>query len=122
MSPIPNYLPKSIDTYENELDIRWTNKELDEVFEYAAEIDSELINNVMGGDAGREIKRSVLHMGWMFCLLLAISCWGGQWGIYIPISSIAFMMSQHQQSDAAPIDLMRMSIRASINMSCFILQ
>ncbi|MFS6537588.1 hypothetical protein V6D52_09740 [Idiomarina loihiensis] len=55
---------KSSDTYENELDgSDGQTKELDEVFEYAAEIDSELINNVMGGDAGREIKRSVLHNG-----------------------------------------------------------
>ncbi|MDM7861923.1 hypothetical protein QTP81_15070 [Alteromonas sp. ASW11-36] len=103
------------DIYENELDSSdRQRKELDEVFEYAAEIDSELINNVMGGNAGRDIKKSVLQNGVdALAYYVPFHVRGGQWGIYIPLSSIAFMISQvFHKVDAPPIDIMRMSVRA----------
>jgi hypothetical protein len=86
----------------------------DEIFEYGAEIDTDLFDNVMGGDAGNEIKTSLMVKGVdALAFYVPFHVRGGQWGIYIPVSSIAYMMTNvFKNIDAAPIDLMRMSIRA----------
>jgi hypothetical protein len=88
--------------------------QFDEVFEYGAAIDRNLIQDVMGGRAGDDIERSVQFRGIeALAWYVTFHVRGGQWGIYIPLSSVAFMVARVFNSVTADLeDLFRLSVRA----------
>lgn len=63
------------------------------VFEFGAEIDDK--SHILNGDEGERIRKSVLAKGIeALAAYLSFHVSGAQWGIYIPTSSIAYMVTR----------------------------
>jgi hypothetical protein len=100
----------SEETLESEVSI----PHFEELLEYGAEIDLDLIRDVMGGTAGSDIQRSVQVRGVdALAWYVTFHVRGAQWGIYMPLSSIAFMIGRVFSSiNAAPEDLLKLAVRS----------
>jgi len=66
---------------------------VEEIFEHDAEIDEDNLIPAMDGEAGERIRKSVMVQGvdglaWY----VTFHAKGAQWGIYIPVSSIIYMI------------------------------
>jgi hypothetical protein len=69
-----------------------TEISLEEVFEFGADIDSELAKAMLGGTRSESIRQSVLVKGVdALAFYVTLHAKGAQWGIYIPISSILYL-------------------------------
>jgi len=99
---------------EESLESEVSIPQFEELFEYGAEIDLDLIRDVMGGTAGNDIQRSVQVRGVdALAWYVSFHMRGAQWGIYIPLSSIAFMIGRVFSSiNAAPEDLLKLAVRS----------
>ncbi len=67
--------------------------EIEEIFEFGAEIDRDLLQAAMNGTEGEKIRQAVLErgvdaLGWY----VPFHANGDQWGIYVPMSGIAHIM------------------------------
>ena len=71
----------------------WDNiPDLEPVFEIGAEVDDTF--TALGGELGEEIRQSVLHHGTdALGYYLSFHITGVQWGIYIPVTGIAYLLN-----------------------------
>jgi hypothetical protein len=67
---------------------------IEDLFEYGAEIDEPTLEEAFGGEGGTRIRRSVeLERGTdALAWYVTFHAKGVQWGIYMPLTSIAWMM------------------------------
>lgn len=91
-----------------------TSAQIEELFEIGAEVDEDLLMAAMNGSDGERIRQAVLvngvdALGWY----VSFHARGAQWGIYVPMSGIAYLM-KHGFSDlsADPITKLRIAFRA----------
>lgn len=88
--------------------------EFDEIFEYGADVDFEELVNAIGDDKEKAIRQSVMVRGVdALAYYIPFHLRGAQWGIYIPLTSIVYMIKNvFNRVPADPVSLMRMAIRA----------
>jgi hypothetical protein len=75
------------------LDMAAASTEIEEIFEFGAEIDQDRLQAAMNGAEGDKIRQAVLEkgvdaLGWY----VPFHAKGAQWGIYVPMSGIAHIM------------------------------
>lgn len=69
-----------------------TEISLEEVFEFGADIDSELAREKLGGTRSESIRQSILVKGVdALAFYVTLHAKGAQWGIYVPISSVLYL-------------------------------
>jgi hypothetical protein len=76
---------------------------VEEIFEFGAEVDSEITKAALGGTSGEKIRQSVVEKGIdALAFYVTLHAKGVQWGIYVRISSILFLgsvFSKETQAD-----------------------
>jgi NADPH-dependent 7-cyano-7-deazaguanine reductase QueF-like protein len=88
------YEVEPIDKFDRNDELLENAQNIEEIFEYGSEIDENNLVEAMGSEESDKIRKSVLVRGTDGLAWYASFHWKGvQWGIYIPISSVMYMVS-----------------------------
>jgi hypothetical protein len=88
-------------------------RDLDQLFEWGAEIDAEQLVEALGGSEGERIRQSVLQHGVeALAWYVPYHAEALQWGVYIPVSSVLYMAAEVYKGSGGDVDkLVRLGFR-----------